>query len=69
MRIATGGICHETTTFIPRPTTLHDFERVGYGLFRGRGGTVTLTTGWSGLGILTLTTGAAVGANAGWRRG
>ena len=34
MRIATGGISHETSTFAPTPTTLHDFE-TGLGLFRG----------------------------------
>lgn len=34
MRIAIGGICHETTTFIDRRTTLDDFEH-GFGLFRG----------------------------------
>jgi microcystin degradation protein MlrC len=34
MRIATGGICHETSTFAPTPTTLRDFE-TGFGLFRG----------------------------------
>jgi microcystin degradation protein MlrC len=34
MRIATGGISHETSTFAPTPTTLHDFES-GLGLFRG----------------------------------
>jgi microcystin degradation protein MlrC len=34
MRIAVGGILHETSTFLPFPTTLGDFER-GFGLFRG----------------------------------
>ena len=34
MRIAIGGILHETATFIDRRTTLADFER-GLGLFRG----------------------------------
>jgi microcystin degradation protein MlrC len=34
MRIAAGGICHETSTFAPTPTTLRDFE-TGFGLFRG----------------------------------
>lgn len=34
MRIATGGISHETSTFAPTPTALHDFE-TGFGLFRG----------------------------------
>ncbi len=34
MRIAIGGILHETATFIDRRTTLADFER-GFGLFRG----------------------------------
>ncbi len=34
MRIATGGISHETSTFAPTPTTRHDFE-TGLGLFRG----------------------------------
>src|SRR5947209_4796157 len=34
MRIATGGISHETSTFAPTPTTLRDFE-TGLGLFRG----------------------------------
>lgn len=34
MRIATGGISHETSTFAPTPTTLHDFE-TGLGLYRG----------------------------------
>src|SRR5262245_41029134 len=34
MRIATGGISHETSTFASTPTTLRDFE-TGLGLFRG----------------------------------
>lgn len=34
MRIAIGGILHETATFIDRPTTLADFEG-GFGLYRG----------------------------------
>jgi len=34
MRIAAGGISHETSTFAPTPTTLHEFEN-GLGLFRG----------------------------------
>lgn len=34
MRIATGGISHETSTFAKTPTTLHDFE-TGLGMFRG----------------------------------
>jgi microcystin degradation protein MlrC len=34
MRIAFGGILHETATFIDRPTTLADFSS-GFGLFRG----------------------------------
>jgi microcystin degradation protein MlrC len=34
MRIATGGISHETSTFAPTPTTLREFEN-GLGLFRG----------------------------------
>ena len=34
MRIATGGISHETSTFAPTPTTLRDFE-TGLGLYRG----------------------------------
>lgn len=33
MRIAVGGILHETSTFIPTPTTYADFEN-GLGLFR-----------------------------------
>ncbi len=35
MRIAIGGISHETTTFVKKPTTLQDFES-GFGLFRGQ---------------------------------
>jgi microcystin degradation protein MlrC len=35
MRIAIGGILHETSTFIPTPTTLRDFEK-GFGLYRGQ---------------------------------
>lgn len=35
MRIAIGGISHETSTFAPLPTTLHDFAH-GLGLFRGQ---------------------------------
>lgn len=35
MRIAIGGISHETSTFVKTPTTLKDFEN-GFGLFRGR---------------------------------
>jgi microcystin degradation protein MlrC len=34
MRVAAGGILHETSTFLPFPTTLADFEQ-GFGLFRG----------------------------------
>lgn len=34
MRIATGGISHETSTFAPTPTTLRDFA-TGLGLYRG----------------------------------
>jgi microcystin degradation protein MlrC len=34
MRIATGGISHETSTFAPTPTRLSDFQ-TGLGLFRG----------------------------------
>lgn len=34
MRIAIGGISHETSSFAKKPTTLADFES-GYGLFRG----------------------------------
>jgi microcystin degradation protein MlrC len=35
MRIAIGGVSHETTTFIERRTTLADFEH-GFGLYRGQ---------------------------------
>jgi microcystin degradation protein MlrC len=34
MRIAIGGILHETSTFVKTPTTMSHFES-GYGLFRG----------------------------------
>ena len=34
MRIAIGGISHETSTFVKTPTTVKDFES-GFGLFRG----------------------------------
>lgn len=34
MRIAVGGILHETSTFLPFPTTASDFDQ-GFGLFRG----------------------------------
>jgi microcystin degradation protein MlrC len=34
MRVAVGGILHETSTFLPFPTTIADFEQ-GFGLFRG----------------------------------
>src|SRR6478672_8190261 len=34
MRIVTGGISHETSTFAPTSTRLADFE-AGFGLFRG----------------------------------
>ncbi len=34
MRIATGGISHETSTLVNTPTTLRDFEE-GFGLYRG----------------------------------
>jgi microcystin degradation protein MlrC len=34
MRIAAGGILHETSTFLPWPTKLADFEQ-GFGLYRG----------------------------------
>ncbi len=34
MRIATGGISHETSTFAPTPTTRREFEN-GIGFFRG----------------------------------
>ncbi len=33
MRVAAGGILHETSTFLPFPTKAADFER-GFGLFR-----------------------------------
>ena len=36
MRIATGGISHETSTFVKSRTTVRDFES-GFGLFRGAG--------------------------------
>lgn len=51
MRIATGGISHETSTFAPTPTTLRDFE-TGFGFFRGHAlidrfrGTNTCTGGF-----------------------
>lgn len=35
MRIAIGGISHETSTFVSRPTRLQDFAE-GFGLFRGQ---------------------------------
>jgi len=35
MRIAAGGILHETSTFLPWPTKLVDFEQ-GFGLYRGK---------------------------------
>lgn len=35
MRIAIGGISHETSTFVKTPTRLADFES-GFGLFRGQ---------------------------------
>ncbi len=35
MRIAVGGISHETSTFVKTRTTLADFES-GFGLYRGR---------------------------------
>lgn len=35
MRIAIGGISHETSTFAPLPTRLDDFEN-GLGLYRGK---------------------------------
>lgn len=35
MRIAAGGILHETSTFLPWPTKLADFEQ-GFGLYRGQ---------------------------------
>jgi len=34
MRIAIGGISHETSSFATRPTTMADFEN-GFGLYRG----------------------------------
>jgi len=34
MRIATGGICHESSTFTPFTTSLEDFAE-GFGVFRG----------------------------------
>ena len=34
MRIATGGVSHETSTFLPTRTTIQDFVD-GKGLFRG----------------------------------
>lgn len=34
MRIATGGICHETSTFATSLTTIAEFA-AGFGLFRG----------------------------------
>src|SRR5262245_18118680 len=34
MRIATGGISHETSTQVASGTTMRDFEN-GFGLFRG----------------------------------
>ena len=34
MRIATGGICHESSTFTPFATSLEDFAE-GFGVFRG----------------------------------
>ena len=34
MRVAAGGILHETSTFLPFPTKVADFER-GFGLYRG----------------------------------
>lgn len=34
MRIAIGGLMHETATFVDRPTRIVDFEQ-GFGLFRG----------------------------------
>ncbi len=34
MRVAAGGILHETSTFLPWSTGLDDFER-GFGVFRG----------------------------------
>jgi microcystin degradation protein MlrC len=34
MRIAVGGVLHETSTFISTPTALRDFE-TGFGIYRG----------------------------------
>lgn len=34
MKIAVGGVLHETSTFISTPTTLRDFE-TGFGIYRG----------------------------------
>src|SRR5262249_4698106 len=34
MRIAIGGILHETSTLVPEPTVLKDFE-AGFGIHRG----------------------------------
>ncbi len=34
MRIATGGVLHETSTFLPSLTTVADFEQ-GFGIYRG----------------------------------
>lgn len=34
MRIATGGVLHETSTFLPSQTTLDDFAQ-GFGIYRG----------------------------------
>ncbi|QDU25133.1 hypothetical protein ETAA8_01940 [Anatilimnocola aggregata] len=34
MRIAMGGVLHETSTFLPQPTTVADFS-AGFGLYRG----------------------------------
>src|SRR5688500_17793669 len=34
MRIAVGGVLHETSTFLPQRTSVRDFEQ-GFGLFRG----------------------------------
>lgn len=51
MRIAVGGISHETSTFAPTPTTRQDFES-GFGLFRAEAvierfrGTNTCTGGF-----------------------
>ena len=35
MRIAMGGVSHETSSFVETPTTMADFEN-GFGLFRGQ---------------------------------